>query len=343
MKPIIWKIIGIIVLLFIIMFGYLFYTGSEDFETSNLRSKPITFNSQGDSVSGTLFIPEKGLDHHTSVALFVHGDGVQDRYSGGGYLPMIHHLVEQGIAVFSWDKKGVGNSKGNWLDQSIEDRAVEAVNAFKYLVSNEKANPQKIGYLGFSQGGWVIPKAATMQAPAFSIIIGGAVNWMDQGAFYTRKRLQLEGKDLEQIEKIASEIRRSDEDMFVTRNPEKIKATGMASDRFEFVARNYKSDSRTDILTMKGPLLAMWGEDDLNLDANVNAHLYKKITNNRKNTHIIVYPNATHGLLKAKYFNYQLSGQWPAWKNYLYVMMGRSAYVKCVLNTISAFINKTPK
>lgn len=63
----------------------------------------------------------------------VHGDGPQDRWSEGGYIPLVKFLVSQGIAVFSWDKPGVGNSTGNWLAQTMSDRAEEAVLALKKL------------------------------------------------------------------------------------------------------------------------------------------------------------------------------------------------------------------
>ena len=50
------------------------------------------------------------------------------------------------------------------------------------MISPKSQPDIKVGYLGFSQAGWVIPIAATQSNPDFSVIIGGAVNWRDQGA-----------------------------------------------------------------------------------------------------------------------------------------------------------------
>ncbi|MFM9402969.1 alpha/beta hydrolase family protein [Myroides odoratimimus] len=340
-----WKILAAIFTTFLIIFLYFFFLGSQDFDDTTITQKEVIFTSQGEELSATLFLPKKEFFKTAPIAIFIHGDGPQNKTSNSGYLPLIHHLVDQGIAVFTWDKKGIDKSKGNWLNQSITDRAVEAKDAFDFLVHDKGIAPNRIGYLGFSQGGWVIPKAAILTKPAFSVIIGGAINWMDQGYYYTTKRLEEEGYSEQEIKRKADSIQQADYKLFTDFNDCTIKESEIEKDRFLFIARNLKADSSVDLQNMQGPLLALWGSDDLNVPAGTNAQLYQQYTSNRESdtTTIKVYPRSTHGLLNAKLFNYQLDAQWPEWKKWLFVFQGRKAYSKDALFDISTFILKTNK
>lgn len=305
-----------IVLVLLSSTAYFIYRGIEDFDIENISHKDLVFTSQGDELAATLFVPKQGISDRTPVAIFIHGDGDQDRTSNSGYLPLISYLVENGIAVFSWDKKGLGKSEGNWLDQSILDRAIEAKDAFNFLTKEVGFSKHKTGYLGFSQGGWVIPKAAQLTTPAFSVIIGGAINWLDQGAFYTGVRLKKQGIPLDKIKQKVDSTRRADSALFSVYSDSSIAAAGVSKDRFLFIARNFRADATVDIQEMRGPLLALWGQDDLNVPAFENALKYRQITANRQNGESIIkiYESSTHGLLKAQFFNYQLDSQWPEWK-----------------------------
>lgn len=168
---------------------------------------------------------------------------------------------------------------------------------------------------------------------------------MDQGYYYTTKRLEEEGYSEQEIKRKADSIQQADYKLFTDFNDCTIKESEIEKDRFLFIARNLKADSSVDLQNMQGPLLALWGSDDLNVPAGTNAQLYQQYTSNRESdtTTIKVYPRSTHGLLNAKLFNYQLDAQWPEWKKWLFVFQGRKAYSKDALFDISTFILKTDK
>ncbi|WP_198387967.1 hypothetical protein [Burkholderia ubonensis] len=50
-------------------------------------------------------------------------------------------------------------------------------------------------------------------------------------------------------------------------------------------------------------------------------------------------PDATHALLRARWFNYQLESDWPAWKKRLFMSLGRRAYEPGALGMIAGWIN----
>ena len=72
------------------------------------REAPVTFTCSGARLSGTLFLPLTPGPHPAVV--WLHGSGEQARLSYG---PLVASFVRDGIAFFSYDKRGVGSSEGS--------------------------------------------------------------------------------------------------------------------------------------------------------------------------------------------------------------------------------------
>ncbi|MCT6517437.1 alpha/beta hydrolase [Proteus vulgaris] len=332
----IWFYVALMALIFV------FITSNSrvsDFELDAKKSTitPISFVSRADKLSGTLILPSN--NDIKAVVILIHGDGAQDRFSNDGYLPLINRLLAAGIGVYTWDKAGVGESQGNWLFQSMQDRADEAQIALQIIQKKFTHTDIKIGYLGFSQAGWVIPIAATQSKPDFSVIIGGAVNWRDQGAYYYRVRLKANNIDSNEINRRVTEQLQQNDRVFGINGSHDTSAQGdMSDDRFYFVIQNYLSDSSKYLPNMNGRVLAMFGERDLNVDAPENACLYKTLLGNDADNTVALFPNTTHGLLKASLFNYQLENQWPWWKKILFIYLGQKSYTSDTLNILTLWI-----
>ena len=99
--------------------------GLMDFDLSENRQRDFAFTFDDAVLSGTLFLPKDVIA--PPIALIIHGGGAQDRFSDKVDLPLIDALADASIGVFFWDKAWVGASTGNWLNQSMEDRANEAL------------------------------------------------------------------------------------------------------------------------------------------------------------------------------------------------------------------------
>ena len=79
-----------------------------------------------------------------------------------------------GFACIAWDKPGVGKSTGDYNNQTLRDRADEALAAVRFLRSRKDIRPDRIGLWGHSQGGMVAPLAASLsQDVAFLIEVSG--------------------------------------------------------------------------------------------------------------------------------------------------------------------------
>lgn len=321
--------------------------GLSDFDLSDRDITELSFTHHENMLSGILVLPD--TNHDGPIALLVHGDGPQDRFSKEVYLPLINALLDQGIGIYSWDKAGIGQSAGNWLDQSMDDRAHEAVAAYDMIVATRQVPADKVGFIGFSQAGWVIPKAGKLIPElAFNVVIGGAVNWQDQGAYYMRQRLLTAGTAHHDIDTQIAESRKRDAVIFapdadyetylaITTSPDP-----MTMDRYSFVKRNISADAKNDLMHLKTPFLALFGVDDLNVDALTDSRIYQNILIGRHPQNAVtLIPDATHGLLRSNLFNYQLASEMPKERQFLFAAMGRYAYVPDVIDHMANWIHQT--
>lgn len=304
-----------------------------DHDLGRRTQESFVFEASGQTLSGTLWFPD---GEPIAVVALVHGDGPQDRTSDGGYAPFINVLLDRGIAVASWDKPGVGASAGNWLHQSMAQRTAEAQAALKQLDQHFNAVP--IGALGFSQAGWVLP-SLTREDADFIVLVGAAVSWRDQGEYYARVRLAIEGLGPQAIEDAIAEQNRQSERIFGPGAQAEDATEGLSTDRWRFIRENRDADARAALSGLEVPLLAVWGKEDLNVDAARNAAIYRDIFARRgAGTQIVIWPNATHGLLKASAYNGQLIEDWSPWAEVRFLIEGRHAYAPGVLDAIADWI-----
>ncbi|RXV65167.1 alpha/beta hydrolase [Burkholderia stabilis] len=311
--------------------------GLSDFELKGAEVSTLTFRAGGANLVGTLALPAHVPD--APIVLLVHGDGPRTRFADDAMLPLVNSLLDAGIGVFVWDKQGTGRSGGDWLAQSMQDRANETIAALARV--RAAAGPaHKVGLLGFSQGGWVVPRVANAVRPAFSVIVGGAVNWRRQGTYLTRQQLEATGLQPDRIDATLAAERRDNDAIFgradVPADPGR--RPDIEPRRFGFIARNYLEDASQALATMHGPVLAVWGALDRNVDPGDEANTYAHAFANRPDRRVVVVPGATHALLRAGWFDYQLESDWPKWKTWLYMALGRHAYAPDTLGPIEAWI-----
>jgi pimeloyl-ACP methyl ester carboxylesterase len=100
------------------------------------------------------------------------GSGPSDRDNDGYFTPIRQHLLGEGFAVCSFDKRGVGSSTGRWQDAGIVEQADDLLECLAELRA-EPDVPRPIGLFGYSQGGWVVVEAAG-RAPAIAFVIANS-------------------------------------------------------------------------------------------------------------------------------------------------------------------------
>jgi pimeloyl-ACP methyl ester carboxylesterase len=120
--------------------------------------------SGGVRLAGSLWRP----DDPVAGVLMHPGSGPSDRNNDWFFPPIRRHLLEAGVAVASFDKRGVGGSTGSWLDAGIEEQADDLLAALSVFAAECPGLP--IGLFGHSQGGWVVVEAASRGVPVAFVI-----------------------------------------------------------------------------------------------------------------------------------------------------------------------------
>jgi pimeloyl-ACP methyl ester carboxylesterase len=130
----------------------------------HFRTEPFSITS-GVTLAGTLTRP-LGRGPHPAIVL-LHGGGAQTR----DFFWVTHFLARRGFAVLAYDKRGVGESTGDWRTASVQDLADDALAAVEFLRAQPGIRADRIGLYGASAGGWTAPVAAARAPDAIAFVI----------------------------------------------------------------------------------------------------------------------------------------------------------------------------
>ncbi len=124
------------------------------------------------TIAGTLDLPSTPGPY--PVMIFIPGSGRETREADK---PAQSVLLPQGIALFRYDKRGLGQSTGAYQDvnlqnsaQLIPERASDVLAIVNFLATHQDINPKQIFLWGTSQGAWVAPLVAN-QSDKVALII----------------------------------------------------------------------------------------------------------------------------------------------------------------------------
>jgi hypothetical protein len=134
------------------------------------REQPVVIERQGVRLTGTVLMPV-GKGPFPGVVL-VHGSGPATRDGFQGLIRfMADAYARNGIASLIFDKRGTGNSKGDWQTASFDVLAGDVAAAVAKLREQPGVEPAQVGLSGTSQAGWVMAAATSMiTRPAFVVM-----------------------------------------------------------------------------------------------------------------------------------------------------------------------------
>ncbi len=150
----------------------------------------IYFENDNILLSGTLYLPNKKTGPFPTFIL-VHGPGA---YPRSFYEYYARTFNKKGYAVMIYDKRGTGRSQGNYRyisrrtsEKRFSELSGDVQSAYNHLLKNPKVDGDRIGLLGFSQGGWIVPIVAGKNEDLYcSIIVSGPVVSVGEEIFYSR-------------------------------------------------------------------------------------------------------------------------------------------------------------
>jgi len=144
-----------------------------------LRREPIQFTNGSVTLHGELVLPDCQPPYPAIVV--VHGSGPQG-LSTWPYRSYADFFARHGWAALVYDKRGVGESEGDYLAADFATLAADVVAGVRTIAAREDIDAGRIGLMGISQGGWLAPLAAhTCDSVSFVILdVGPAVSVWQQ-------------------------------------------------------------------------------------------------------------------------------------------------------------------
>jgi len=164
------------------------------------RHETVEFRNGDVVLKGELSIPE-GPGPHPAVVL-VHGSGAATRHVG--FFTSAYERL--GVATLSFDKRGAGESTGNWKSAPFTDLAGDVLAGVAMLKARPDIDGKRIGLDGSSQGGWVGAIAASMSPDVawLQVRVGSGVSVVENMLWEDVAAMRDEGLDAAQTQEVVA-------------------------------------------------------------------------------------------------------------------------------------------
>jgi len=165
--------------------------------------KVIHFDNGSVHLTGTLFMPAVG-DHLAAVVVLHPAEQPTRDYA------LFRHLTDglpaMGMAVLVYDRRGSGQSSGNFGSAGFEALADDAIAGARAIAHEPRIDRSHIGYWGLSQGGWLsVVAAGRDEKAAFAVSVSAPlVTASEQMHFANRNELFLQGASAADIKAATS-------------------------------------------------------------------------------------------------------------------------------------------
>jgi hypothetical protein len=217
----------------------------------------------------------------------------------------------------SWDTPGAGESTGTHDWSVLFDERTEIVlSAIEYLKKRQDVDQSRIGLLGHSQAGYIMPMVVGRSDDiAFMINLSGpAMNSIEQGAFLMESDLLDQGISRRNAAKCRESWIKcryaTDYDEYVRYAKEYSAYAGRDDENAQRPPeyRPYDPDDQSSyapatlLESMTIPVLAIFGDRDRNIDAIEDARLYEQALAKAGNRHyqVELFHNADHSLFESE-------------------------------------------
>ena len=272
-----------------------------------METEDVEFSGAGVRLSATITLP--GLVSASPGIVLIGGSGPSDRHNDGFFDLLRDHLVNAGVAVLAYDKRGAGRSSGNWATATVDDLAADAAAAVAAL----QARPQvtgRAGVLGHSEGGWVALRLCARLATLRHLIINScpAVSFAESEVYALTRAGAEPGKAAALIAQLTAAVRAGRD----YQEGQRILAScdhepwypALAADGFSLDAAAWSQlgawghyDPGPDLDQLTTPTLAIFGGNDPLVPVHASiARLRDTAERTARPQQITVFPGAGHRL-----------------------------------------------
>jgi pimeloyl-ACP methyl ester carboxylesterase len=301
------------------------------------KKEEVAFKNGDINFTGTLTLPESNGPF--PGVIMITGSGAQNRdeeiFDFKIFRLIADHLTRSGIAVLRYDDRGIGGSGGNTITATTADFATDVEAAIKFLRLRKDIG--KIGLLGHSEGGIIAPIVASRNNNvSFIVLLAGTAvkgediltaqneliakaNGISDAEIALNEKLQKKMFEAMKSDKgwdaVETELRKVIKESIMKLPAEERKQISDINTYTESMVKNQMAAAKSPWLRyfvsfdpvpvlekVKVPVLALFGEKDLQVPAKQNAgpmeNALKKAGN--KDYTIKIFPNANHLFQEAK-------------------------------------------
>ena len=285
-------------------------------DTLGYRVEDVRYRSDQLTLAADLLLPARSI--RVPGAVIIQGSGTSDRTNRWAR-DIAEALVHRGVAVLLTDKRGSGASEGDWRTANFNDLASDALAGVQLLRKHPEIDPNRVGLVGLSQGGWVAPLAAARtDEVAFVIDISGAtVTFAEQTFSEMANTARRAGLKEDQVQEVL-DLNRTAAEYLTTGNWERYegaRARGLQSE-WRQVAEGFPESPDLPIWTflrsvanynplpywlqLTEPILVLYGEldeqDNVPVQESVRRLEFAFRSVGKRNYQIVVIPGVGHSL-----------------------------------------------
>lgn len=295
------------------------------------NEEEVSYENKKDKVklAGTLTLPRTKGQH--AAVILITGSGAQDRNETvAGHRPFLvlaDYLTRRGIVVLRVDDRSIGGSDSGSRTDTSENYAEDVLAGIEYLKSRKEVDPKQIGLIGHSEGGMIAPMVAVRSKDLAFIVLMAGLGQTGEDVIYTQTRLMqkaegasdnimeqtvntlksinailkdetdsklAEARIREMLDKQKSEMNEEERKTFAT-----VEATINAQIQM-YVSAWFRYfiayDPRPTLEKVKAPVLALNGENDLQVSAKENLTLIAAALKTGKNKDYTIksFPKLNH-------------------------------------------------
>ena len=142
----------------------------------NVEETSFSNTKEKIELAATLTLPKK--KEKSPGIILIAGSGPNDRdetiFAHKPFWILADYLTRQGFAVLRYDKRGVGDSEGEYFTATTKDFAEDVEAAINYLKTRAEIDTKNIGLIGHSEGGIIGPMVATQNKDVkFVVLMAG--------------------------------------------------------------------------------------------------------------------------------------------------------------------------
>lgn len=165
-----------------------------------IEGREVHFQGRDIQLAGLWFVPKGDGPHPAAVIIRGSGESTRNNYWARSIIDV---MLSAGFAVLLPDKRGSGESEGDWRSADFDTLAGDTLSAVRFIRARPDTHDDVVGVVGLSQGGKIAPLAAAQSSDVAFVVnfVGSATSLVEQISwemYHTFREAGLAGQALQE-------------------------------------------------------------------------------------------------------------------------------------------------